>query len=131
MEANLEHHDHDDEEEFFLLDLSVVFGQLEIQPNASYVLYGLDTLNPILTIADNLKLVEEYEETIGTCLVFTKESDSGCTTLSLCLPLENDEGDSSPCVVDFGELHECVFPSTHVIACTSVKIPGIFYFMLS
>ncbi|KAL5571475.1 hypothetical protein UlMin_021072 [Ulmus minor] len=76
MEANSEHRDHDDEEEFVLLDLNVVFGQLEIPPNAPYVLSGLDTLNPVLTIADNLKLVGEYEETIGTCLVFTEEKAS-------------------------------------------------------
>ena len=39
MEANSEHCDHDDEREFVLLDLNVVFGQLEISPNAPYVLY--------------------------------------------------------------------------------------------
>ncbi|KAF9625051.1 hypothetical protein IFM89_017199 [Coptis chinensis] len=33
---------------------------------------GLDTLNPILIIGDNLKLIGEYEETIGTCYVFTE-----------------------------------------------------------
>ena len=38
MEANSEHHDHDDEEEFVLLDLNIVFPQLEIPPNALYVL---------------------------------------------------------------------------------------------
>ncbi|KAL5578789.1 hypothetical protein UlMin_011231 [Ulmus minor] len=76
MEANSEHRDQDDEEEFVLLDLIVVFGQLEIPPNAPYVLFGLDTLNLVLTIVDNLKLVGKNEETIGTCLVFTEESDA-------------------------------------------------------
>ncbi|GMN44778.1 hypothetical protein TIFTF001_013979 [Ficus carica] len=36
---------------------------------------GLDTLNPVLIIGDNLKLIGDYEETIGTCLVFTEEDD--------------------------------------------------------
>ncbi|KAL5554132.1 hypothetical protein UlMin_041533 [Ulmus minor] len=82
MEANLEHRDHYDEEEFVLLDLNVVFGQLEIPPNAPYVLsVCLDTLNLVLTIANNLKLVGEYKETIGTCLVFTEESEElRCST---------------------------------------------------
>ncbi|XP_065865521.1 uncharacterized protein [Euphorbia lathyris] len=34
---------------------------------------GLDTLNPILIIDDKLKLVGEYKETIGTCLVFSED----------------------------------------------------------
>uniref|UniRef100_A0A5B7ANX2 Transcription factor TFIIIC triple barrel domain-containing protein n=1 Tax=Davidia involucrata TaxID=16924 RepID=A0A5B7ANX2_DAVIN len=33
---------------------------------------GLDTLNPVLIIGDKLKLIGEYEETIGTCFVFTE-----------------------------------------------------------
>ncbi|KAL6311027.1 hypothetical protein AAG906_015916 [Vitis piasezkii] len=33
---------------------------------------GLDTPNPILVIGDSLKLIGEYEETIGTCLVFSE-----------------------------------------------------------
>ncbi|KAK6132677.1 hypothetical protein DH2020_033560 [Rehmannia glutinosa] len=36
---------------------------------------GLDTLNPILIIDNKIKLIGEYEETIGTCLVFN-ESDA-------------------------------------------------------
>ncbi|KAB1217237.1 hypothetical protein CJ030_MR4G021084 [Morella rubra] len=73
METNPGQHDHEDEEEFVLLDLNSVSGQLDIPPNAPYVLSGLDTLNPVLVIDDKLKLVGEYEETIGTCLVFTEE----------------------------------------------------------
>ncbi|WOG81388.1 hypothetical protein DCAR_0100535 [Daucus carota subsp. sativus] len=63
------------EEEFVLLDLNAVSEQVEIQPNAPYVLSGLDTLNPTLIINNKLKLVGEYVETIGTCLVFS-ESDA-------------------------------------------------------
>ncbi|KAH0718272.1 hypothetical protein KY285_014303 [Solanum tuberosum] len=37
--------------------------------------YGLDTLNPILTIDGKIKLIGQYDETIGTCLVFY-ESDT-------------------------------------------------------
>ncbi|XP_010241975.1 PREDICTED: general transcription factor 3C polypeptide 6-like isoform X2 [Nelumbo nucifera] len=64
----------EDEEEYLLLDLDAVSAQVEIPPNAPYVLSGLDTLNPVLVIGDKLKLIGEYEETIGTCIVFS-ESD--------------------------------------------------------
>ncbi|KAM7278645.1 hypothetical protein ACFE04_005779 [Oxalis oulophora] len=63
----------EDEEEFVLLDLDDVSEHLDIPPDATYLLSGLDTLNPVLTIGDNLKLVGEYEETIGTCIVFTED----------------------------------------------------------
>ncbi|KAL5730249.1 hypothetical protein ACHQM5_003094 [Ranunculus cassubicifolius] len=78
MEDNLKANDTvaEEEEEYVLLDLDAVCGQVNIPANAPYVLSGLDTLNPILVIGDNLKLVGEYEETIGTCYVFT-ETDSG------------------------------------------------------
>ncbi|WCJ41309.1 Transcription factor TFIIIC tau55-related protein [Euphorbia peplus] len=62
----------EDEEEYVVLDLDAVSGQIDIPPNAPYVLSGLDTLNPILIIDDKLKLIGEYEETIGTCLVSLK-----------------------------------------------------------
>ncbi|KAF8391369.1 hypothetical protein HHK36_023673 [Tetracentron sinense] len=65
----------EDEEEYVLLDLDGVCGRFDIPPNAPYVLSGLDTLNPVLVIGDNLKLIGEYEETIGTCFVFS-ESDA-------------------------------------------------------
>ncbi|GAB4840630.1 hypothetical protein Ancab_021397 [Ancistrocladus abbreviatus] len=61
-----------EEEEYILLDLSDVCGQVDIPPEAPYVLSGLDTLNPILTIDDKLKLIGEYEETVGTCLLFSE-----------------------------------------------------------
>ncbi|XP_042519491.1 general transcription factor 3C polypeptide 6-like [Macadamia integrifolia] len=65
----------EDEEEYVLLDLDSVACQVDIPPNAPYVLSGLDTLNPVLIIGDKLKLIGEYEETIGTCYVFS-ESDT-------------------------------------------------------
>ncbi|KAF3442130.1 hypothetical protein FNV43_RR16046 [Rhamnella rubrinervis] len=76
MEAHSAHHDPQDEEEYVLLDLDAVSGQLDIPPNAPYVLSGLDTLNPVLVIDNRLKLIGDYEETIGTCLMFTEE-DTG------------------------------------------------------
>ncbi|XP_038885696.1 uncharacterized protein LOC120075999 [Benincasa hispida] len=62
----------DVEEEYVLLDLGDV-SLLDIPPNAPYVLSGLDTMNPILTICDKIKMIGEYEETIGTCLTFAEE----------------------------------------------------------
>ncbi|XP_052174732.1 uncharacterized protein LOC127789783 [Diospyros lotus] len=60
------------DEEYVLLDLDGVLKQVDIPANAPYVLSGLDTLNPILIINDKIKLIGEYEETIGTCFVFTE-----------------------------------------------------------
>ncbi|GMY31728.1 general transcription factor 3C polypeptide 6 isoform X1 [Fagus crenata] len=71
------------EEEFILLDLDSVSGQIDIPPNAPYVLSGLDTLNPVLIIDGKLKLIGEYEETIGTCLVFTEEADKDLFSIEL------------------------------------------------
>ncbi|KAK6946739.1 Transcription factor TFIIIC, triple barrel domain [Dillenia turbinata] len=74
MEANPSQQEQEkDEEEFVLLDLEGACGKVDIPPNAPYVLSGLDTLNPVLVIGDKLKLIGEYEETIGTCFVFTEE----------------------------------------------------------
>ncbi|KAK1260388.1 hypothetical protein QJS04_geneDACA023785 [Acorus gramineus] len=68
--------DEEEDEEFVLLDLGNVCVQRDIPANAPYVLSGLDTLNPMLVIGDNLKMIGEYEETIGTCFVFS-ESECG------------------------------------------------------
>ncbi|XP_004297589.1 PREDICTED: general transcription factor 3C polypeptide 6-like isoform X2 [Fragaria vesca subsp. vesca] len=62
------------EEEYVLLDLDSVSSQFEIPENAPYVLSGLDTMHPVLIIDDKLKLVGEWEETIGTCLIFREGS---------------------------------------------------------
>ncbi|KQK22132.1 hypothetical protein BRADI_1g65377v3 [Brachypodium distachyon] len=36
---------------------------------------GLDTLTPTLVVGDGLKMIGEYEETVGTCYLFS-ESDA-------------------------------------------------------
>ncbi|EOY12881.1 Transcription factor TFIIIC, putative isoform 2, partial [Theobroma cacao] len=41
-----------------------------------YEFQGLDTTNPILLIDQKVKLIGEYEETIGTCLVFSEDEAS-------------------------------------------------------
>ncbi|XP_076934741.1 uncharacterized protein LOC143601137 [Bidens hawaiensis] len=61
-----------EEAEYVILDLDAVSEQIHIPPNAPYVLSGLDTLNPILIIDDKIKLIGEYEETVGTCIVFSE-----------------------------------------------------------
>ncbi|XP_012084945.1 uncharacterized protein LOC105644262 isoform X1 [Jatropha curcas] len=66
-------HEEDQEEEYVVLDLDAISGQVDIPPDAPYVLSGLDTLNPTLIIDGKLKLIGEYEETIGTCLVFSED----------------------------------------------------------
>lgn len=38
MEANATPHDHEDQDEFVLLDLDSVYGLIDIPPNANYVL---------------------------------------------------------------------------------------------
>ncbi|XP_061350458.1 uncharacterized protein LOC133295628 isoform X2 [Gastrolobium bilobum] len=55
MEANPPH-DHEDQEEYILLDLDGVSGLIDLPPNAKYVL-----------------TIGEYEETIGTCIAFTEQ----------------------------------------------------------
>ncbi|KAG0447355.1 hypothetical protein HPP92_028346 [Vanilla planifolia] len=64
------------DEEYVLLDLDSVCFQADIPPNAPYVLSGLDTMNPILTIGKTLRLVGEYQETVGTCYVFSERGSS-------------------------------------------------------
>ncbi|KAI7733001.1 hypothetical protein M8C21_024992 [Ambrosia artemisiifolia] len=61
-----------EEDEYVVLDLDAVYEQVDIPPNAPYVLSGLDTLNPILIIDDKIKLIGEYVETVGTCIVFSE-----------------------------------------------------------
>eukprot|EP00262_Sarcandra_glabra_P007090 TRINITY_DN19663_c0_g1_i1.p1 TRINITY_DN19663_c0_g1~~TRINITY_DN19663_c0_g1_i1.p1 ORF type:complete len:137 (+),score=25.83 TRINITY_DN19663_c0_g1_i1:99-509(+) len=76
MEACIRQNEHvEDEEEYVLLDLDGVCGQTDIPPDTPYVLSGLDTQNPVLIIGNSLKLIGEYQETIGTCFVFS-ESDN-------------------------------------------------------
>nr|XP_011463316.1 PREDICTED: general transcription factor 3C polypeptide 6-like isoform X1 [Fragaria vesca subsp. vesca] len=70
------------EEEYVLLDLDSVSSQFEIPENAPYVLSGLDTMHPVLIIDDKLKLVGEWEETIGTCLIFREAPFAGSSPVS-------------------------------------------------
>ncbi|XP_059284964.1 uncharacterized protein LOC132038297 [Lycium ferocissimum] len=65
----------EEEAEYVLLDLDGLPPEVHIPPNAPYVLSGLDTLNPILTIDGKIKLIGQYDETIGTCLVFNESDD--------------------------------------------------------
>ncbi|XXG49754.1 hypothetical protein AAC387_Pa02g3837 [Persea americana] len=75
MEAtNMKTNPVEDDEEYVLLDLNGVCSHVDIPANAPYDLSGLDTQNPILVIDNKLKLIGEYQETIGTCFVFS-ESD--------------------------------------------------------
>lgn len=58
MDTNLaQDNQGDDEEEYVLLNLDGVLGQVDIPPNAPYTLSGLDTLNPVLVIGDKVKLI--------------------------------------------------------------------------
>ncbi|KAM1150203.1 hypothetical protein ACFX13_031497 [Malus domestica] len=66
----------EEEEEYVLLDLDSVSSHFEIPPNAPYSFSGLNTEHPVLTIGDKLKLIGEYQETIGTCLIFKEEDAS-------------------------------------------------------
>ncbi|XP_051119964.1 uncharacterized protein LOC127243824 [Andrographis paniculata] len=66
----------EEEEEYVLLDLDGVSDHISIPPNAPYQLSGLDTPNPIMLIDNKIKLIGEYEETIGTCLVFNQSDGS-------------------------------------------------------
>ncbi|KAL0328491.1 UNVERIFIED_CONTAM: hypothetical protein Scaly_2281700 [Sesamum calycinum] len=92
----------EEDEEYVLLDLDGVSDHVQIPPNAPY---GLDTLNPILTIDNKIKLIGEYEETIGTCLVL---NESGEEHLLFCAaPIVHEEAGPSEtnlftgrCIVD-------------------------------
>ncbi|XP_062168309.1 uncharacterized protein LOC133874494 isoform X1 [Alnus glutinosa] len=107
MEVNSVQQDHKDEEEFVLLDLNCLSGILDTPPNAPYVLSGLDTLNPVLVIDDKVKLIGEYEETIGTCLVF-KEEDGTPVVHEETGPSEANLF-SGKCIIDPNQT-----PSNHV-----------------
>lgn len=88
----------EEEEEYVLLDLDSVSADIDIPRNAPYVLSGLDTLNPILIIDNKIKLIGEYEETIGTCIVFN-ESEVAPKTHEEMGPSETNFL-SSKCIMD-------------------------------
>ncbi|KAH0986701.1 hypothetical protein GBA52_013878 [Prunus armeniaca] len=73
MEANTVRNEDEVEEEYVLLDLDSAYSQFDIPPNAPYVLSGLNSEHPVLTIGDKLNLIGEYHETVGTCLIFKEE----------------------------------------------------------
>ncbi|CAH8258747.1 unnamed protein product [Arabidopsis lyrata] len=64
------------EDEYVMIDLDDVSRHIDIPSDAPYTLSGLDTLNPVLTIDDKIKLVGEYIETIGTCLAFSDKCEN-------------------------------------------------------
>ncbi|XP_066350317.1 uncharacterized protein [Miscanthus floridulus] len=66
------------EEEYVLLELDDCLYS-DISPGAPFVFSGLDTLTPTLTVGNGLKMIGEYEETVGTCYLF---SESGNPTSS-------------------------------------------------
>jgi hypothetical protein len=47
------------------------------------VFQGLDTIAPVLTLGNGLKLIGEYEETMGSVLIFS-ESGAFPVTFFLC-----------------------------------------------
>ncbi|OAE29566.1 hypothetical protein AXG93_702s1190 [Marchantia polymorpha subsp. ruderalis] len=101
--------EHEEEDEYVILDLEEVFHGAALPANCAYTLSGLDTMNPVLTLGDDLKLrqrfnfcvselfevlslyercladeyipavcgwqIGEYEETMGTVLVFTERDE--------------------------------------------------------
>ncbi|CAI0376140.1 unnamed protein product [Linum tenue] len=83
MEAGLtEHSDEKGEEEYVLLDLDAVMEHVSIRPDTPYVLTVMlhswsGHVEPNADYrwqseAGELLLIGEYEETIGTCLVFSE-----------------------------------------------------------
>ncbi|KAM0828487.1 hypothetical protein ACQ4PT_067510 [Festuca glaucescens] len=85
--------DDEEEEEYVLLELDDCLYS-DIQPNAPYILSGLDTLTPTLIVGDGLKMIGEYEETVGTCYLF---SESGkCLNRTFFCSLFLSLSDASP-----------------------------------
>lgn len=76
-----------EEAEYILLELED--GLVPPATNCPFSLSGLDTMNPILELGDGTKLIGHYEETIGTCLIFS-EQDEGETDFQ-----QNTEVDDS------------------------------------
>ncbi|THU55176.1 hypothetical protein C4D60_Mb11t03800 [Musa balbisiana] len=95
MEGSMAQINHvEGEEEYVLLDLDDVCVRADIPANASYVLsshgmQGLDTAKPVLVIGD-LKLIGEYQETMGTCYIFSEGDGSPTVTCSETKPSETN-----------------------------------------
>ncbi|KAJ7554806.1 hypothetical protein O6H91_05G010000 [Diphasiastrum complanatum] len=63
------------DEEYVYLDLEDIFHGAQIPPNCSYTLSGLDTMTPILTIGGDLKLIGEYEDVVGSYIIFSEKEE--------------------------------------------------------
>ncbi|KAK4794095.1 hypothetical protein SAY86_012089 [Trapa natans] len=103
MEHNSVESGQEIEEEYVLLDLESVSEVVDIPPNAPYVLSGLDTLNPVLVIDNRLKLIGHYEESIGTCIIFSENDvsskvhvETGPTDASLFAGKHMEESNKAP-----------------------------------
>ncbi|CAL5015793.1 unnamed protein product [Urochloa decumbens] len=70
-DKRIEEEEEVEEEEYVLLELDPCLYS-DISPGAPFVLSGLDTLTPTLTVGDGLKMIGEYEETVGTCYLFSE-----------------------------------------------------------
>ncbi|CAD6262959.1 unnamed protein product [Miscanthus lutarioriparius] len=81
------------EEEYVLLELDDCLYS-DISPGAPFVLSGLDTLTPTLTVGNGLKMIGEYEETVGTCYLFS-ESEAQPKPLSNETP-SSEENTGNP-----------------------------------
>jgi general transcription factor 3C polypeptide 6 len=73
----------EEETEYVVLDLDEVFNGAAVPANCAYTLTGLDTMAPVLTLGNGLKLIGEYEETMGSVLIFS-ESGAFPVTFFLC-----------------------------------------------
>ncbi|XP_031485310.1 uncharacterized protein LOC116254226 [Nymphaea colorata] len=69
------------EEEYVLIDLDDVCGQVDISSNSSYTLSGLDTTTPTLTIGDKV-MIGEYQETIGTCFILSETTEEEAPSIN-------------------------------------------------
>ncbi|CAN6203510.1 unnamed protein product [Urochloa humidicola] len=70
-DKQIEEEEEVEEEEYVLLELDHCLYS-DISPGAPFILSGLDTLTPTLTVGDGLKMIGEYEETVGTCYLFSE-----------------------------------------------------------
>ncbi|XP_062184060.1 uncharacterized protein LOC133888001 isoform X2 [Phragmites australis] len=80
----------EEEEEYVLLELDDCLYS-DISPGAPFVLSGLDTLTPTMTIGDGLKMAGEYEETVGTCYLFSESAQPKPTSDEMTPSEENKD----------------------------------------
>ncbi|XP_066350313.1 uncharacterized protein [Miscanthus floridulus] len=79
------------EEEYVLLELDDCLYS-DISPGAPFVFSGLDTLTPTLTVGNGLKMIGEYEETVGTCYLFSESEAQPKPLSNETLPSEENTG---------------------------------------